>query len=199
MDSFYWKPPDDYFLVVSGLVAYKRIDSAVRAFTRNGRRLIVAGAGPEYRRLRAAAGPNITFLGHVPDADLRELYARSRALILPGEEDFGLTAVEALASGKPVIALGRGGALESVPGFGGIFYEDASDQCLQAAVERFESLEENFRPLALQAYARRFSPSEFASQMAPILLNPTSESPSDSTALDESMPRLVFGGVPKHE
>jgi glycosyltransferase involved in cell wall biosynthesis len=197
VDSFYWKPPEDYFLIVSGLVAYKNVDVAVRAFTRSGRRLLVAGAGPEYRRLKAAAGPNVTFLGYVPEADLRELYARSRALILPGEEDFGLTAVEALASGKPVIALGRGGALESVPVFGGIFYEDASDRCLQAAVERFENLEENFRPLRLQAYARRFSPSEFASQMAFILLNPTSESPSDSTALDESMPRLVFGGVPK--
>jgi len=199
VDSFYWKPHEDYFLIVSGLVAYKNVDVAVRAFTRSGRRLLVAGAGPEYRRLKAAAGPNVTLLGYVPDADLRELYARSRALILPGEEDFCLTAVEALASGKPVIALGRGGALESVPVFGGVFYEDASDRRLQAAVERFENLEENFRPLRLQAYARRFSPSEFASQMAPILLNPNSESPSDSTAFDETMPRLVFGGVPKHE
>ncbi|MGB9458379.1 MAG: glycosyltransferase [Bryobacteraceae bacterium] len=169
VDSFYWKPPDDYFLVVSGLVPYKRIDSAVRAFTRNGQRLIVAGDGPEYRRLRACAGANITFLGHVPDEDLRELYARCRALVLPGEEDFGLTPVEALASGKPVIALGRGGALESVPAYGGVFYEEASDECLEAAVERFESIEAHFRPSALQAHARRFSPNEFASQIMRIL------------------------------
>ena len=169
VDSFYWKPPEDYFLIVSGLVPYKRIDSAVRVFTRNGRRLIVAGAGPEYRRLKSAAGSNITFLGHVPDADLGELYARSRALVMPGEEDFGLTPVEALASGKPVIALGRGGALESVPAFGGVFYKEASDECLEIAIERFEDIEANFRPSALQAHARRFSPAEFASRMAPIL------------------------------
>ncbi len=169
VDSFYWKPPEDYFLVVSGLVPYKRIDSAVRVFTHSGRHLIVAGDGPEYRRLKAVAGVNITFLGRVPDDDLRELYAQCRALVLPGEEDFGLTPVEALASGKPVIALGRGGALESVPASGGVLYETASDECLEAAVERFESIETCFRPSALQDYARRFSPAEFAFKMMPIL------------------------------
>jgi glycosyltransferase involved in cell wall biosynthesis len=169
VDSFYWRPPDDYFLIVSGLVAYKQIDSAVRAFTRCGRRLIIAGEGPEYRRLKAAAGGNITFLGRVSDADLRELYARSRALVLPGEEDFGLTPVEALASGKPVVALGRGGVLESVPASGGVFYKSASDECLEAAIERFESIETQFQPAALQAHARLFSPAEFACRMAPIL------------------------------
>jgi glycosyltransferase involved in cell wall biosynthesis len=169
VDSFYWKPPDDFFLVVSGLVSYKRIDSAVRAFTRSGRPLMVAGDGPEYRRLKAAAGCNIKFLGRVPDEELRELYARCRALVLPGEEDFGLTPVEALASGKPVIALGRGGALETVPATGGVIYEEASAECLEAAVERFESIEARFRASALQAYARRFSPAEFASRMTAIL------------------------------
>ena len=84
----------------------------------------IAGAGPEYGRLRAMAGTNVEFLGRVSDAELRELYARCRAFLLPGEEDFGMTPVEALASGKPVVALGRGGALETVPGFGGVFYDD---------------------------------------------------------------------------
>lgn len=169
VDSFYWKPPEDYFLIVSSLVAYKQIDSAVRVFTRNGRRLIVVGDGPEYRRLKAAAGANVTFLGRVPDSGLRDLYARSRALVLPGEEDFGLTPVEALASGKPVIAFGRGGVLESVPASGGVFYESASDECLAAAIDRFERIEAHFRPAALQAHARQFSPAEFACRMAPIL------------------------------
>ena len=169
VDSFYWKPPEDYFFMASSLVAYKQIDSAVRVFTRNGRRLIIAGDGPEYRRLKAASGANVTFLGRVPDADLRELYARSRALVLPGEEDFGLTPVEALASGKPVIALARGGVLESVPASGGVLYESASDERLEAAIERFERIETHFRPAALQAHARLFSPAEFACRMAPIL------------------------------
>jgi glycosyltransferase involved in cell wall biosynthesis len=87
-------------------------------------------------------------------------------LVLPGEEDFGLTPVEALASGKPVIALGRGGVVESVPSWGGVFYEEPTDECLEAAVESFEDNETQFRPSALQAHARRFSPAEFASQMA---------------------------------
>src|ERR1039457_6835264 len=117
VDSFYWKPTEDYFLAVSELVPYKRIDSLVRWFSMTGRRLKIAGAGPEYGRLRAMAGSNVEFLGRVSDAELRELYARCRAFLLPGEEDFGMTAVEALASGKPVVALGRGGALETVPGF----------------------------------------------------------------------------------
>jgi glycosyltransferase involved in cell wall biosynthesis len=169
VDSFCWKPADDYFLIVSGLVPYKRVDSAVRVFTRSGRRLVVAGNGPEYRALKAAAGPSVALLGHVPDEDLRELYARCRALVLPGEEDFGLTPVEALASGKPVIALARGGALESVPAAGGVFYEETTDECLAAAIERFESIEADFRPASLQAYARRFSPAGFAAKMATIL------------------------------
>jgi glycosyltransferase involved in cell wall biosynthesis len=124
VDSFYWKPAEDYFLAVSELVPYKRVDSLVRWFSMTGRRLKIAGAGPEYGRLRAMAAANVEFLGRVTDAELRELYARCRAFLLPGEEDFGLTAVEALASGKPVVALGRGGALETVPGFGGVFYDE---------------------------------------------------------------------------
>jgi glycosyltransferase involved in cell wall biosynthesis len=131
--------------------------------------IAVAGDGPEYRRLKAVAGSNIAFLGRVPDESLRELYAGCRALVLPGEEDFGLTPVEALASGKPVIALGRGGVLESVPASGGVFYDSASDKCLETAIERFENIEAHFRPSALQAHARRFSPAAFTAQMAPIL------------------------------
>src|ERR1022692_3792673 len=80
------------------------------------------------------------------DADLRDLYARSRALLLPGEEDFGITPVEALASGKPVIALGRGGALETVPPGGGIFYDEASEESLAAAIEQFEEMEAGILP-----------------------------------------------------
>lgn len=164
VDSFRWEPSEDYFLVVSELVPYKRIDTAVRLFARTGRRLVIAGKGPEYARLRALAAPNVEFAGRVPDEQLRDLYARCRALIVPGEEDFGLTPVEALASGKPVVALGHGGARESVPvsdPLGGVFYDSPVESALAAALERFEVLEPRIRPSELQRHARRFSEDEF--------------------------------------
>ena len=92
------------------------------------------GDGPEYKALKRIATDNIEFCGRASDGELRELYARCRAFLMPGEEDFGITAIEALASGKPVIALGRGGALETVPlsaPVGGILYEDATDDALR--------------------------------------------------------------------
>ncbi len=167
VDSCYWKPAEDYFLAVSELVPYKRIDSLVRAFSKSGRALKIAGSGPEYARLRAMAAANVTFLGRVGDAELRELYARCRAFLLPGEEDFGITPVEALASGKPVVALGRGGALETVPEFGGVFYEDPEN--LAGAMERLEALERSIRPAELQAWARQFSEAEFLRKMSAVL------------------------------
>ncbi len=172
VDSFAWQAPEDYFLIVSELVAYKRIDTAVRAFSRNGRRLRIAGAGPEMAGLRAIASSNVEFLGRVSDADLRDLYGRCRALLLPGEEDFGITPVEALASGKPVIALGRGGALETVPPYGGVFYPEPTAESLAAALAEFERTEASLRPPELQAWARRFSEAEFARRMAPVLFSP---------------------------
>ncbi|MGH9613452.1 MAG: glycosyltransferase, partial [Bryobacteraceae bacterium] len=136
VETFYSKPSADYYLIVSELVAYKRIDSAVRVFAKNGRKLCVVGDGPELRRLTRMATPNIEFRGRLDDAELRELYARCRAFLMPGEEDFGIAAVEALASGKPVIALGKGGAAETVPTtqpVGGVLYRDSSDDGLQKA------------------------------------------------------------------
>ena len=141
----------------------------MRLFAKTGRRLKIAGGGPELRRLRKMAAPNVEFLGRVSDADLRDLYARSRALLLPGEEDFGVTPVEALASGKPVIALGRAGALETVPPGGGIFYDDASAEGLAEALQRFEKLEPRICRSELQEHARRFSAAEFARKMAAAL------------------------------
>src|SRR6266478_2042959 len=88
VETFFWKEPEDYYLIVSELVAYKRIDAAVRAFSKNGRRLRIVGDGPEYGALKRMAGANVEFCGRVSDEELRELYAHARALILPGEEDF---------------------------------------------------------------------------------------------------------------
>jgi glycosyltransferase involved in cell wall biosynthesis len=167
VETFYWRPPEDYYLIVSELVPYKRVDAAVRAFNQNGRRLRVVGDGPEYKALRRIAAPNVEFCGHVPGEDLRELYARCRAFLMPGEEDFGIAAVEALASGKPVIALERGGALEIVPEFGGLLYQEP--ECLLQAIEYWDELEPQLDPRALQAYAAQFSETEFLRQIQPIL------------------------------
>jgi glycosyltransferase involved in cell wall biosynthesis len=172
IDSFHSKPASDYFLIVSELVPYKRIDMAVRLFARSGRRLVIAGGGPEYRKLRSLAGRETEFAGRVPDDQLRELYASCRALLLPGEEDFGITAVEALASGKPVIALGRGGVLESVPcgdPTGGVLYDLPDEAHLEAALREFERIEASVLPKALQRYARRFSTEEFQRKIAHVL------------------------------
>src|SRR5499427_2244157 len=156
VDSFYAMPAEDYFLVVSELVQYKRVDSVVRWFSRTGRRLKVAGMGPEYARLRAMAAANVEFLGRVTDPELRDLYARCRAFLLPGEEDFGMTQVEALASGKPVIALGCGGALETVPRFGGVFYEEPSVEQIEASARALEAMEPAIRPAELREHAHQF-------------------------------------------
>ena len=172
VETFFWKAPEEYYLIVSELVAYKRLDTAVRVFSRNGRRLRIAGDGPEMKTLRRAARSNIEFCGRVSEEELRELYAHCRAFVMPGEEDFGMTPVEALASGKPVIALSRGGAVETVPPshpVGGLLYGHASDEALAEAIERWDTMESRVDPRALQSYAARFSEAEFARKISPIL------------------------------
>ncbi|MEO7144702.1 MAG: glycosyltransferase [Bryobacteraceae bacterium] len=180
--TFFWKPAEDYYLIVSELVAYKRLDSAIRVFSANGRKLRVVGDGPEYQKLKRSAAANIAFCGRVSDAELRELYARCREFLAPGEEDFGITAVEAMASGKPVIAFGKGGWLESVPvsdPLGGMFYCDATDDALRDAVEQWDRREHEVDPKALQLYARKFSEAVFASKMSEILFAGVEEDPCD--------------------
>lgn len=172
VESFYWSPADDYHLVVSELVSYKRVADAVLCFSRSGRRLRIVGDGPEYRLLRRLARPNVEFCGRVPPAELRALYARCRALLMPGEEDFGMVAIEALASGKAVVALGRGGVLESVPlnrPLAGVLYPNPGHPALEEAVRRFDAIEDLIRPADLQAWAARFSESRFQDNMRQIL------------------------------
>jgi len=161
VDTFYEEPPEGYFLIVSEMVAYKRLDYALRAFAHNGRKLKVVGEGPEYGKLRKLAASNVEFCGRVPDRQLRDLYARAEAVITPGEEDFGITMVEALASGKPVIALGRGGALEIVDHGCGVLYRDATAESLDLALECFDRTRSRFQPVWLRARAANFSESAF--------------------------------------
>jgi glycosyltransferase involved in cell wall biosynthesis len=177
VEKFYWKSPGDYYLIVSELVAYKRLDSAIRVFNKSGRKLRVVGDGPEFGALKRMAAPNIEFCGRVGEVDLCELYACCRAFLMPGEEDFGITVVEALASGKPVIALGRGGALETVPlaePVGGLFYDQPTDEALRSAIDAWERREHEIVPQALRSYAAKFSQKEFSDKMKAALFPPSS-------------------------
>jgi glycosyltransferase involved in cell wall biosynthesis len=154
---------DGYFLVVSALVPYKRVDLAVQAATRAGEHLIVIGTGPEEGRLRRNAGPTVTFAGWKSDEEIREYYAGCRAVLFPGEEDFGIVPVEGMASGKPVIAFGRGGALETVIEREdirtGVLFRQQTVGALVEAMRRFRELD--FDPEKLRQFAFRFDRPRF--------------------------------------
>jgi glycosyltransferase involved in cell wall biosynthesis len=150
---------------VTALVPYKMIDLAVAAYNASGRPLKIVGDGPEYKRLKALAGPGIRFLGPVQGETLRDLYRNARLYLLPGEEDFGISAVEAQACGVPVIAYGRGGVLESViPGETGIFFSEPSPAGLSRALDNFRGMK--FNSTVLRSNAMRFSRSLFKERLA---------------------------------
>ncbi len=156
---------EGYYLIVSALVPYKRLEIAVEAFALSGRRLVVVGSGPEERRLKAKARGNIEFPGWVSDEELRQWYACCRGLIFPGEEDFGIVPVEAMACGKPVIALARGGALETViEGETGIFFERPDAILLNRAIDRFETM--RFDPGAIAARVQHFRTERYRDEIA---------------------------------
>ena len=162
--------PRGYALIVSALVPYKRIELAVRAFTRLGRRLVVAGDGPELPRLRAEAGPSVQFLGSVPHDELPELYARASFFVLPGEEDFGIAPVEAQSAGRPVLALGRGGALETVvAGQTGLFFDEPSAESLLEGVRTMDGFAPRTDPDLIHAHAERFAAPRFTAALREIL------------------------------
>jgi glycosyltransferase involved in cell wall biosynthesis len=150
-----------YFLWVGAFAPYKRLDVALEAFRRLGLPLWVAGDGQDAGRLRTQLPSNIRWLGPVPNAELPELYRGARALVFPGEEDFGIVPLEALASGRPVLALGRGGALETVSAETGIFFDEATPEALMEAVKRFGAFESSFRPVAARARALGFGREQF--------------------------------------
>ena len=163
---------DDYYLVVSALVPYKRVDLAVAAAGRLGRRLLIVGSGPEETRLRAMAGPSVTFLGWRPDAEVAELYARCRAVLFPAVEDYGIVPLEAAAAGRPTLALARGGALETMVGLDdgrepatAVFFAEPTVESLTGAIRSFETAAHRFDPRALRARAARFDRAIFAERV----------------------------------
>ncbi len=159
---------DDYYLIVSRLVPYKNVDVAVRAFNELGTRLKIVGEGRARRGLERIASDHVEFLGRQTDAHVRELLALSRGLVFPAEDDFGMVCVEALASGRPVIALARGGATEIVEdGRTGVLFDAPSPEALVDAVRRAEAT--RFDPAELRRAAERFDASVFRERMRTIV------------------------------
>lgn len=172
------RDPGDFYLIVSALVPYKRVDLAMEACARLGRPLVIAGDGPDGARLRKRAGPLITFLGSVSDDEVACLYSRCRAFVFPGVEDFGITAVEAQAAGAPVVALAEGGALETVAGpvvggdgepldfelasrrtATGVFFTDPTVESLVGALRLADRMD--FDEQLIRRNAERFSEARF--------------------------------------
>ncbi|MGI3900116.1 MAG: glycosyltransferase [Janthinobacterium lividum] len=154
----------DYYLMVGEQVRYKRPELAVEAFNRSKRNLVVIGGGEMLAELRALAGPTVSILGPQPFAALQHHYARCLGLIFPGEEDFGIVPVEAMASGRPVIAFGRGGATETViEGVTGTFFQEQTVEALLDAVARCEAM--SFDPVAAVDHAAAFGKDRFKAEM----------------------------------
>jgi glycosyltransferase involved in cell wall biosynthesis len=169
---------ESYYLIVSALVPYKKIHLAIEAFNRLKLPLKIAGDGPLRKELVQTAGPTIDFLGWVDDQALPELYASCQALIFPGEEDFGIVPLEAQASGRPVIAYGSGGALETVVPWRfedgrfasgiaptGIFFREPTPESLIQAVGFFQLKQHEFRPSQIRDHASRFSRERFSAEI----------------------------------
>ena len=169
VDRFHMsKEQDDYYLVLSRLISYKRLDLAVQACNLLKRKLIVIGDGPQRKSLEAIAGPTVTFMGRLPDEDVSYMVGRCRALIFPGEEDFGIAPLEVAAAGRPCIAFRAGGAMETVmEGITGLFFDQQTPECLAACMERFEHCD--WSPLALRAHAETFRREVFQERMRAFL------------------------------
>jgi glycosyltransferase involved in cell wall biosynthesis len=182
--------PDDIVpvrqaLVVSALVPYKRIDVAIEACRLARMPLTVVGDGPDRARLERAGGADVRFLGHLSNEEIRDLYRRSAVTLLPGEEDFGIVPLEAQACGRPVVALGRGGALETVvPGVTGALVDDPSPRAFADALTA--TVDRHFDRSTIRAHAERFSRTRFADEMSALIR---------AACPDEAAPPLARAGT----
>jgi glycosyltransferase involved in cell wall biosynthesis len=172
-------PPKDYYLMVTALVPYKNVDLAVDAFGQLDRPLVVAGSGPMLAKLRSQGRPNVKFLGWVDDDEIPDLVAGCRAFLMPNVEDFGIAPIEAMAAGRPVIALGEGGVLDTIRDldrcqagfFGdrsaptGLFFYQPTPEALVDAIQRFEQVEHLFRPAAIAEWAQTFGEERFTQEI----------------------------------
>jgi glycosyltransferase involved in cell wall biosynthesis len=152
-------------------VPYKRVDLAIAACRRAGVPLKIAGDGPERALLERSAGPDVQFLGRVSNTDIRELYRRATVTLLPGEEDFGIVPLEAQSCGRPVVALGSGGALETVvPGETGILVSDSTPEAFADGI--VDGMNHRFDADVIRRHAERFSRERFANEMAAQIAEP---------------------------
>jgi glycosyltransferase involved in cell wall biosynthesis len=179
--SFLASKVEDYYLAVGRLIPYKRTDILIKACAELGRKLVIVGDGPEKKKLERQAPKNVEFLGELDDSALRDVYAKARALLFAADEDFGMVPLEAQSYGRPVIAYGKGGSLETVigvhpsPGRGhegedattltGVFFEFQTVDSLVKAIRAFEASEESFSPFVAQNHARQFDTSVFVDRL----------------------------------
>ncbi len=192
VDRFQMSPhADDYYLVLSRLVPYKRIDLAIEACNRLDRRLIIIGDGPDRERLQKLAGPKTEFLGRQPDSQINRYASRCRALLFPGEEDFGMVPLEVNAAGRPVVAFRGGGAMETViEGVTGVFFNQPTSIALVEAMEEFES--RSWHQQILRRHAEKFDRSVFAFRVLQFL---GSVAPSSCAGELSAGARLLSGNV----
>lgn len=186
------EPIGDYFLVVSRLVSYKRIDLAVEACTRLDKKLIVIGDGPDRGRLEAMAGPSVTFLGRLPDEEVVGYMQRSRAFLFPGLEDFGITPLEVNACGRPVIAFRGGGALDTVvPGLNGLFFHEQKPESLMEVLAYFD--ERQYDPERIRRHAQRFDEERFIEELS-LLIQRALRRPAGTAAAEAAADSAIRTG-----
>jgi glycosyltransferase involved in cell wall biosynthesis len=180
MDNFLVSPTqDDYYLVVSRFQPYKKVDLVIETFNRlPDKKLIIVGSGDDEEKLKVNAGQNIIFKKGLSASELADLYSKCKAFIFPQYEDFGITALEANASGRPVLAFGAGGVLETMIPFDGrteeftaLFFEEQSAECLTKTIERFEQIQTLVNPNIIRRNAERFNEANFIHKIQKLIEN----------------------------